>query len=112
MHGVIHAVLALFYFDLRRATDAEHCDAARELGQSLLELLTVIVRGGFLDLRLDLTDAPLDVSLLARTTDDRGVLLVDHHLLGAPEHIDRHVLELVAEVGGHHGAPRETRADS
>src|SRR5207237_4003527 len=53
MHRVIHAILALLDFDFGRAADADHRDAARELGQTLLQLLTVVVRGGFLDLRLD-----------------------------------------------------------
>src|SRR5216684_3747874 len=98
MHRVINAVLALLHFDLGRAADADHRDAACELGQTLLQLLTVVVRGGFLDLRLDLADAGLDVGLLAGTVDDGGVLLVDHHLLGATEHGERDVLELDAEV--------------
>src|SRR3954464_11980491 len=98
MHRVVDAILALLDLDLGRAADADHRDAARELGKTLLQLLTVVVRGGFLDLRLDLVDAPLDVGLLAGAVDDRGVLLLDHHLLGATEHRERHVLELDAEV--------------
>jgi hypothetical protein len=39
--------------------DADHRDAARELGQPLLQLLAVVVGGGFLDLRLDLADVRL-----------------------------------------------------
>ena len=35
---------------------------------------------------------------LPRAVDDRGVLLVDHHLLGLAEHGERDVLELDAEV--------------
>ncbi len=54
MHRVIDAILALLDFDFGRAADADHRDAARELGQTLLQLLAVVVRGGFLDLRLDL----------------------------------------------------------
>src|SRR5512141_1414888 len=77
MHRVIHAILALLDFDFGRAADADHRDAARELGQTLLQLLTVVVRGGLLDLRLDLADARLDVGLLAGTVDDCGVFLVD-----------------------------------
>src|SRR4249919_831702 len=98
MHRVIHAILALLDFDFGRAADADHRDAACELGQTLLELLTVVVRGGFLDLRLDLRHAGFDVGLLAGTVDDRGVFLVDHHLLGATKHGERDVLELDAEV--------------
>src|SRR5712675_1181917 len=98
MHRVINAVLALLHFDLGRAANADHRDAAGELGQTLLQLLAVVVRGGFLDLRLDLADAGFDVGLLAGTVDDGGVLLVDHHLLGATEHGERDVLELDAEI--------------
>src|SRR5882757_5906225 len=98
MHRVINAILALLHFDFGRAADADHRDAARELGQTLLQLLTVVVRGGFLDLRLDLIDARLDVGLLAGAVDDGGVLLVDHHLLGATEHGERDVLHLDAEI--------------
>src|SRR5438874_11133689 len=98
MHRVINAILALPHLDFGRAADADHRDAARELGQTLLQLLTVVVRGGFLDLRLDLLDARLDVSPLAGTADDGGVFLVDHHLLGAAEHLQGDVLELDAEI--------------
>src|SRR5437667_661832 len=98
MHRVIHAILALPYLDLGRAADADHGYAARELGQTLLQLLTVVVRGGFLDLRLDLGNAGLNVGLLAGAVDDRGVFLVDHHLLGAAEHLQGDVLELDAEI--------------
>src|SRR5467141_593114 len=98
MHRVINAVLALLHFDLGRAADADHRDAACELGQTLLQLLTVVVRGGFLDLRLDLADAGFDVGLLAGAADNGGVFLVDHHLLGATEHGERDVLHLDAEI--------------
>src|SRR5882724_3939846 len=98
MHRVIHAILALLHLDLGRAADADHRDAASELGQTLLQLLTVVVRGGFLDLRLDLLHARLDVGLLAGAVDDGGVFLVDHHLLGAAEHLQGDVFELDAEI--------------
>src|ERR1700761_8838717 len=98
MHRVIHAIPALPHLDFGRAAYADYRDAARELGQTLLQLLTVVVRGGLLDLRLDLRHAGFDVGLLAGAVDDRGVLLVDHHLLGATEHLQRDVLELDAEV--------------
>ena len=98
MHRVIDAILALLHLDLGGAADADHRNAAGELGQPLLQLLPVVVRGGLLDLRLDLRHARLDVGLLAGAVDDRGVFLVDHHLLGAAEHVDRDVLELDAEI--------------
>src|SRR6516225_8681599 len=98
VHRVVDAILALLHLDLGGAADADHRDAASELGQALLELLAVVVGGGLLDLGLDLGDAALDVGLLAGAVDDRGVLLLDHHLLGATEHGERHVLQLDAEV--------------
>src|SRR6266699_1515970 len=97
MHRVIHAILALLDLDLGRATNADHRDAAGELGETLLQLLAVVVRGGFLDLRLDLAHPRLDVGLLAGAVDDRGVFLVDHDLLGAAEHLDGDAFELHAE---------------
>ena len=57
VHRIVDAVLALLHLDLGRAADADHRDAARELGETLLQLLAVVVRGGLLDLRLDLRDA-------------------------------------------------------
>ena len=63
---VVDAILLLLDLDLGRAADADHRDAAGELGQPLLQLLLVVVGGGLLDLRLDLGDAALDVLLGAR----------------------------------------------
>src|SRR5579863_1014436 len=97
VEGVLNAILFLLDLDLGRAADADHRDPARELGQALLKLLAVIVGGGLLDLRLDLVDAGLDILLLAGAVDDRGVLLVDHDLARAAEHVDGDALELHAE---------------
>src|SRR5215203_4656061 len=68
---VLDAVLLLLHLDLGRAADADDGDAARELGETLLQLLTVVVRGGLLDLRLDLRDPTLDVTALAGTVNNR-----------------------------------------
>ena len=48
-------------------------------------------------------------ALLAGAVDDRGVLLVDAHALGAAEHRERDVLELDAEVFGDHLAAGQDR---
>ena len=82
VHGVVNPVLALLHLDLGGTADPDHRHAARELRKPLLQPLLVVVRGGFLDLRLDLTDAALDVLLLAGAIDDRGVLLLDADPLG------------------------------
>src|SRR5437667_11587520 len=64
MHGIVNAILALLHLDLGGTTDADHCNAASELGQSLLQLLTIVVGSGLLDLRLDLSDTRLTIGLL------------------------------------------------
>src|SRR4051812_23094620 len=60
-----------------RAAHADHGDAAGELGQTLLQLLAVVVRGGLLDLRTDLVAAALYVVAGAGALDERRVLLLD-----------------------------------
>ena len=70
---VVDAVLALLDLDLGGAADLDDGNATGELGQPLLQLLLVVVRGRLLDLRLDLADAGLDVLLLAGAVDDGRV---------------------------------------
>src|SRR5262245_146336 len=101
--------LLLLHLGLGRGTDVDHRDAARELGETLLQLLAVVVGGGLVDLPLDLGDTTLDVGALAGALDDRGVLLVDHDPLGAAQVLDPHVLELDAEVLGDQLAGGEDR---
>ena len=61
MQRVINAVLALLDLHFRGAANADHRDAAGELGQPLLQLLAIVVGGGLLNLRLGLRDAALDL---------------------------------------------------
>src|SRR5256712_187496 len=109
VHRVVDPVLLLLDFDLGRAADPDHRDAAGELSQPLLQFLTVVVGGRLLDLLPDLSAAALDVGLLAGAVDDRRVLLLDAHLLGLPEHLGRDVLELDAEVFADHLAAGQDR---
>src|ERR1700732_3465760 len=85
VEGVPGAILLLFRLDLGRAADANDRDAAGELGETLLQLLAVVVGGGLLDLRLDLADPGFDVLFLAGAVDDRGLFLLGDGLLGAAE---------------------------
>jgi hypothetical protein len=79
MHRVLHAVLALLDLGLGGVAHPDDRHAACQLGETLLQLLLVVIRGGLLDLLLDLPDAGLDVGLLAGAIDDGGVVLVDRH---------------------------------
>ncbi len=100
VQGVFDAGFLLLHLGFGRGADIDDGDAAGELGEALLELLAVVVAGGFFDLAADLVDAALDVGLLAGAFDDRGVFLVDRDALGAAEVFEVDVLELDAEVFG------------
>src|SRR5246127_4160567 len=57
VHAILDAVFALLHLDLAAAADTDHRDAARKLGQPLLQLLAVIIRCRLFDLRPDLVGA-------------------------------------------------------
>ena len=109
MQGVFHAGLLLLHLGLGRGADIDDGDTAGELRETLLELLAIVVAGGFLDLAADLVHPALDVDLLAFAFDDRGVFLVDGDALGPAEVVERDVLELDAEVFGDATATGEDR---
>src|SRR5262249_39410259 len=79
---VINAILAFLDLDLGGTADLDHRNAAGELGEALLELLTVVVRRGGLDLLADRANAGLDRLARAIAVDDRRVVLVDRDALG------------------------------
>src|SRR5271167_2648590 len=109
VHRVVDTILLFLNLDLGRTTDTDHRDAAGEFSQALLKFLLVVVRGGLLDLGLDLADARLNVGLLARAIDDRGVFLLDANLLGVAKHLERHVLKLDAKILGDQTASGQHR---
>src|SRR6185503_1099765 len=91
---VFDAGLLLFHFDLGGSANLDHGNTAGELGNTLLELLLVVVRRGFFSLLTDRIDARLDVRRLAGAVDDRGVLFLHDDLLGIAEIVQRGLLEL------------------
>ena len=63
---ILDARLLLLHLGLGRGADLDDGDAAGQLGQPLLQLLPVVVRGRLLDLRPDLLDPALDLLGLTR----------------------------------------------
>src|SRR6185312_12514482 len=59
-HRVLDAVLALLELDLGGRARLDHRNTAGQLGQTLLQLLAVVVRVRVLDLGADLCDSALD----------------------------------------------------
>src|SRR5688500_4619918 len=106
---VFDAGLLLFHFDLGGSADLDHGDTAGELGNTLLELLLVVIRRGFFSLLTDRLDARLDVRRLAGAVDDRAVLFLHDDLLGFAEIVDRGLLELQTDFIGDDRAAREDR---
>ena len=80
-----------------------------ELGEALLELLTVELRIGVLDLLLQLFDPGFDRVRVACAVDDRRRVLRDDDTAGVPELGDLRVLELEAQLLGDHLGTREDR---
>ena len=67
------------------ANNGRPTTATGELRETLLELLTIVVRRALLDRGANLLHAPLDRVAVAGAIDDRRVVLVDHDALGATE---------------------------
>ena len=104
VQGVLDAELLLLHLGLGRGAHLDDGHAAGQLGQPLLQLLLVVVRGGDGDLRADLGDPVLDGLAVAGAVHDGGVLLGDLHLTGTAQHIHGGGLELQADLLGDHGA--------
>ena len=99
-HGIFDAVLALLGLDLGGSADLDDSHAASQLGQTLLQLLTVVIGVGVLDLSADLGHASVDVFLGASALNDGGLVLGDDDLLGVAEHGGVDGLELQAQFVG------------
>ena len=109
VQSVVDTVLALFHFDFGHAANADHGNTACQFGNALLQLLTVVVRGGLFDLVADLGDARFDFRFFASTVDDGGLVLGDRDFLGGAEHVHGDRLELHAEVFRDHLAAGQDR---
>src|SRR6056297_167926 len=95
---VIDTVFTLFHFDFGHAANADDSHTASQFGNAFLQLFTVVVAGGFLDLGADLADARLDLGLFASAFNDGGFILGDRHFLGRSQHVHGHRFQLHAKI--------------
>src|SRR5260370_31628958 len=100
VHSVLDASLLLLQLGFGRSANLDDRNAANRLGNALLELLLVVVRGGVFHLQTNLLYAAFDFGGLAGAFHDGGVVLVDRDLLGAAEIFDLHVFQLDTEIFG------------
>ena len=91
-------MLDLLELGLGSSANLDDGNATGELGQALLELLAVEVRGGVLHLALDLSDAGVDGLLGTSAANDDGVVLGDGDGLSGTEHIGGDVSDLHAQL--------------
>jgi len=80
--------------------DLDNGDAANQLGQALLKLFLVVVRGTLFNLRAELPDSAFDFAGFSGARDDRGVVLIDGNFLGAAQFIESHVFQFDTEIFG------------
>src|SRR5262249_22198177 len=73
VHSVFHAGFLFLHFGFGRGADFDYSNATHQLGQPLLQLLAVIVAGGFFRLRTDFAHAAFNLRALAFAFHDRGV---------------------------------------
>ncbi len=90
---VFDAGFLLFHFDFGSGTDLNHGDTAGKLGDALLQLLAVVVAGGFFDLRLDLLDAAFDRFLVAGAINQGAVLFGDLNFFRGAQILERRLLQ-------------------
>ena len=100
MHRIFHARFLFLHFGFGGSADFNNGNSADQFRQPLLQLLAVVVAGGFIDLAADFFYAAFDLVVLAFAFDDGGVVLVDGDFLGLAEVSNLNVLELDAEVFG------------
>lgn len=100
---ILDARLLFLHFDFGGGANLDDGNTAGQLGDTLLQLFLVVIRGGFLDLDADLLDAGFDGAGVAGTIDDRGVLLGDFNALGLAEVLQDSLFE------GKDRSPRRSR---
>src|SRR5699024_5891641 len=94
--GVLDAVLALLELHLGGGTGLDDGHAAGQTGKTLLELLTVVVGVGALDLVADLVDAARDRGGVPGAVADGRLVLGDDDLASTAQQVGLGVLELEA----------------
>ena len=109
VESVLHTQLGFLHLSLGSSANADYRNAASQLRQSLLQLLTVEIRGGLLDLLADLGNSGVDVALLAKAVNDDGVLLLNLNGFCASQLIHGGFLQIQTNLVGDHGAAGQDR---
>src|SRR5439155_21052941 len=85
MHRILDTRLFFFHLRLGGGANMNDGDTADKLRQALLQFLAIVVGSRLFDLNSKLLHAPFDGCALAAALDDRGIVLIDDHLLRSTE---------------------------
>jgi len=92
---VVQRFLFRLHFSFGGCPDPDHRDAACELGEALLQLLSIIIARRYFDFMPNMGAAAVDLFTPAfRDADDRRVVLVNYHAFGMAKLLNSHVFEL------------------
>src|SRR5207302_1929553 len=91
--GIFNARLSVLEFDFSAGSHLDQGHAARQLRQSLLELLTIIVAGRLRNLCPDLTNARLNGRLASLALNDGCMILGSHHMTSRTKVIECRAVE-------------------
>ncbi len=103
MQRIFNAGFFLFHLDFSSSTYLDDCNTASQFGQTLLQLLFVVIRGGIFDLLANLGHTAFDIRLLASTVNDGGVVLIQNHTLGVTQVLQGGGVQAQADFFGNHG---------
>ncbi len=95
---IFHARLLFLHFHFGRSADLDQRHTAGQLGDTLLQLLAVVVAGGFVDLLADALDARFDLLGVAGAVDDGGLFLADFDALGLAQVVQGGLLQRAGRV--------------
>jgi hypothetical protein len=98
IEGVFNAGFLLFHFGFGCRADVDHGHAADQFGQTFLQLLTVVIGSGLIDLSPDLFDTAFQCGARTGTIDDGGIVFVDADALGFAQVGKGQVLHFDAQV--------------
>ena len=90
---IVDTVFLFFHFNFGSSTDFDYCNTAGKLGNSLLQLLTIVVRSCLFDLRANLLNACVDFSFSTTTVNDSSVVFVDSNFLRSTQIFQSDLLE-------------------
>src|ERR1019366_10763677 len=98
--SVVQRFLPGFHFRFRGSPNADHRDAARQLGEAFFEFLAVIIAGRLFDFTANLLKPSFDPGTVAHATDQRRILLINYDPCSMSKLLECHVLKLQPQLFG------------